>query len=134
MFWSNFSQVCMFCNEDHSKLVPEYTQPGVFCSWTFVNNLMKTQKWTFTIKRKVWVLGEPLDPFCASVPPLSHEMQWVQGQHCHCWDLVPVIILLSLLQLYSWHQLGIPRLPPLSSEWVLPLSLVPYMYPTRAFI
>ena len=29
VFCSNFSQVCMFCNGDSSKLVPESTRPWV---------------------------------------------------------------------------------------------------------
>ena len=32
VFCSNFSQVRMFCDDDHSKLVPESTQPGGFPS------------------------------------------------------------------------------------------------------
>ena len=31
MFCSDFSQICMFCNDDRSKLVPESTHSGV--SW-----------------------------------------------------------------------------------------------------
>ena len=34
----------MFCDGDHSKLVPEYTQPGGFPSWTIVNNITKNLK------------------------------------------------------------------------------------------
>ena len=29
-FYLNFSQVRIFCNDDHSKLVPESTQPEFF--------------------------------------------------------------------------------------------------------
>ena len=32
MFCSNFSQVRMFYDDNHSKLVPEYRQPGGFLS------------------------------------------------------------------------------------------------------
>ena len=43
MFFSNFSQVHIFCNDDNSKLVPESTCSGV--SWVVnVDNLMKQQK------------------------------------------------------------------------------------------
>ena len=28
VFSSNFSQVCMFCDDNRSKLVPAYMQPG----------------------------------------------------------------------------------------------------------
>ena len=30
VFCSNFSRFLMFCNEDHLKLVPKSTQPGIF--------------------------------------------------------------------------------------------------------
>ena len=44
MFWSNFSRVCMFCNDNNSKLVPESTQLQGFPSWTIVNSLHKKVK------------------------------------------------------------------------------------------
>ena len=41
---SNFSQVCMFCDADRSKLVPESMRPGGFPGGTIVDNLTKNQK------------------------------------------------------------------------------------------
>ena len=41
---SNFSQVCMFYDDDCSKLVPESMRPGSFPSWTIVDILTKNQK------------------------------------------------------------------------------------------
>ena len=44
----------MFCNEDHSKLVPESTQPGGFPSWTIVDNLHEKPKIEhLTLEQKV---------------------------------------------------------------------------------
>ena len=52
MLCSNFSSVCMFCGDDHLRLVPESTQPEVFLGWTVVDNLHEKLKIGFFIKRK----------------------------------------------------------------------------------
>ena len=57
VFCSNFSQVCMFCVGDCSKLAPESTQARGFPSWTIVNHLPKNQKWTLNIRIKGRVYG-----------------------------------------------------------------------------
>ena len=44
VFFSNFSRVCMFCDDDCSKLVPESTESGGFLSWMIVNKLNKKPK------------------------------------------------------------------------------------------
>ena len=44
----------MFCNDDHSKLVPESTRPGGFPSLTIVDSLTeKVNSEDLIIKRKV---------------------------------------------------------------------------------
>ena len=54
MFWSNFSRVCMFCNDNRLKLVPDSTQTGGFPIWTIVDNLYKKVKSEdLIIERKV---------------------------------------------------------------------------------
>ena len=42
LLWSNFSQFRMFCDDNRSKLVPEYTNM-VFTCFYIVNNLVKTK-------------------------------------------------------------------------------------------
>ena len=44
VFCSNFSQVCMFCDDNFSQLVSESTQPGGVLNWTIVDNLTKNPK------------------------------------------------------------------------------------------
>ena len=44
VFCSNFSRIRKFCDDDHSKLVPESTWPGGFPSWTIVDNITKNSK------------------------------------------------------------------------------------------
>ena len=51
-FCLNFSRVRIFCNNNYSKLVPYSTQPGVFPSWTIVDNLTKNSKVKFIIETK----------------------------------------------------------------------------------
>ena len=55
MFCSNFSWVCMFWDDNISKLVPEYTLPTL--SWMIVDNLHKKPKrWHLPLERRVFVL------------------------------------------------------------------------------
>ena len=42
VFCLGFSQVCIFFDEDCSRLVPEPTQPGGFLSLMIVDKLTKT--------------------------------------------------------------------------------------------
>ena len=44
VFYSDFSQVRIFCDDYHSKLVPESTRPGIFLSWMIVDNLHEKVK------------------------------------------------------------------------------------------
>ena len=44
VFCSNFSQVCMFCDDDCSKLVLEYTWHGGLPKWTIFDNPTKNLK------------------------------------------------------------------------------------------
>ena len=44
MFCSNFSRVCMFCDDNRSKSVPESMQPRDFPCLMIVNNLKKNPK------------------------------------------------------------------------------------------
>ena len=44
VFFLDFSQVCMICDDDHPKLVPEYTRSGVLQAATCLITLRKNKK------------------------------------------------------------------------------------------
>ena len=57
VFCSNFSRVFMSCDDNHLKSVPESTRPGIFLSWTIVDNLHKKLKIRdLLLKRMVCVI------------------------------------------------------------------------------
>ena len=64
VFFLNFSQVCIFCGDNNSKLLPESTQPGSFPSWTIVDNLAKNSKFNIYYYNERFMCNSCTSRYC----------------------------------------------------------------------
>ena len=71
VFCLNFNWIHMFCNDDHSKSVPESTQPRGFTSWKIVDSLhekVKNEDLIIELKVIISTFNDNISKFIKCLP------------------------------------------------------------------